>query len=272
MGAVLGVIGFLTVTTNSFAACTPVHKFETINTGTLSVTTTSYPPFDNVDASGKFVGVDAEILEKVAERECVKISPTLVDASASIQYVVTGRADMSSGSWYRTAARANVMGVSTPLYLEQMGVYSKQGYSKLAELTGKTVGTVQGYLWVADLKKILGENLKLYPTAVALAQDLEAGRIDTAINTYNAGVDAQRKGGFKGFKVVALQPDSRVAPSVHPAQISFLYAKSNNELGKAINEDIDEMQRKGEIAAILKNYGFDPKSASTGAPRFADVQ
>jgi polar amino acid transport system substrate-binding protein len=265
----MAALGLLTATSAS-AACTPAHKFDTLTPGTLTITTTSYPPFDNVDKSGEFVGVDADILKKIADKECVKIKATLVDDAAAIQYVVSGRADISSNSWYRTAARAKVMGVANPLYLELMGVYTKDGYSKLSELQGKTVGTVQGYLWVPDLQSIYGDKLKLYPNAVAMAQDLESGRIETAIDTYNAGIDAQKKGGFKGFKVVAAQPDDRVTSSVHPAQIGYLYTKDNTALGTALNEDIDEMQKKGEIAAILKSYGLNPASANTGAPRYAD--
>jgi polar amino acid transport system substrate-binding protein len=252
------------------AACTPAHHFTTITPGTLTVTTTAYQPFDNVDGSGQFVGIDADILRKIAEKECVQIKPQLVDAAAAIQYVVAGKADMSSGSWYRTAARAKVMGIADPLYLELMGIYSKQGFSKLSELQGKSVGTVQGYLWVAELQSLFGENLKLYPNALAMAQDLEAGRIETAVDTYNAGLDAQKKGGFKGFKVMAAQPDNRVASSVRPAQIGFLYTKDNTALGAALNDDIDEMQKKGEIGGILHAYGLNPDSAKTGAPRYAD--
>jgi len=268
-GLSLALLGVL-ISEAAYADCTPAHKVQTITPGVLTVSTIVYPPFDNVDGSGNFVGIDADILKKIAERECLTIKAQAVDDAASIQYVATGRADISSASWYRTAARAKVMGVSSPLYLELMGLYSKEGYKKLSDFQGKTVGTVQGYLWVSDLQKIFGDNLKLYPNPVAMAQDLDTGRIQTAVDTYNAGIEAQKKGGFKGFKVVAAEPDDRVASSVHPAQIGLLYTKSNASLGTALDEDIADMQKKGEVAAILKNWGLNPDGAKVGAPRYAD--
>ncbi len=49
-----------------------------------------------------------------------------------------------------------MLGLSAPLYLDVMGIISKPGYATVGELEGKRVGTVQGYLWVNDLKKVLG--------------------------------------------------------------------------------------------------------------------
>jgi polar amino acid transport system substrate-binding protein len=112
--------GLLTAQTAFSAECKPVHKFDTVTPGTLTVSTISYPPFDNV-TEGKFVGVDAEILKRFADKECLTIKAAIADDAASLQYVVSGRADISSASWYRTEKRATVMGVSDPLYLELMG-------------------------------------------------------------------------------------------------------------------------------------------------------
>lgn len=269
--AALIISGVLIAQVAFGAECKPAHKFDTVSPGALTVSTTAYPPFDNVK-DGQFVGIDADILKRFAEKECLTIKPALADDAASLQYVVSGRADISSGSWYRTEKRAQVMGVSNPLYLELMGIYTKDGTNKLSDLQGKTIGTVQGYLWVPELQAIFKDNLKLYPNAVALAQDLQTGRIDAAVDTYTAGVEAQKKGGFKGFKIAIAAPDERVRSSVQPAQTGYLYSKNNTALGDALNATIDDMQKKGEIADILKSYGLNPQAAKTGAPRFADAK
>ncbi|REE18146.1 polar amino acid transport system substrate-binding protein [Paraburkholderia sp. BL27I4N3] len=269
--AALVLSGVLTAQSVFAAGCTPAHKFDTVAPGTLTVSTISYPPFDNVQDE-KFVGVDAEILKRFAENECLTVKAAVADDAASLQYVVSGRADISSASWYRTEKRAQVMGVSDPLYLELMGIYTKEGTKKLNDLQGKTIGTVQGYLWVPELQAIFGDKLKLYPNPVAMAQDLQTGRIDAAVDTYTAGIEAQKKGGFKGFKITVADPDDRVRSSVKPAQTGFLYNKSNAALGAALNATIDEMQKNGEIAKILKSYGLNPDASKVGDPRYADAK
>jgi polar amino acid transport system substrate-binding protein len=267
------VVAGVVAAQSAFAAdCKPAHKFDTVTPGVLTVSTISYPPFDNADKDGKFIGIDAEILKRFADKECLTIKAAVADDAASLQYVVSGRADISSASWYRTEKRAQVMGVSDPLYLELMGIYTRDGVKKLSALQGRTVGTVQGYLWVPELQAIFGDKLKLYPNPVAMAQDLATGRIDAAVDTYTAGIEAQKKGGFKGIKIAIADPDERVRSSVKPAQTGYLYNKSNQQLGEALNASIDQMQKDGEIAAILKAHGLSPEAAKVGDPRYADAK
>ncbi|EIP84726.1 amino acid ABC transporter, periplasmic amino acid-binding protein [Burkholderia humptydooensis MSMB43] len=174
---------------------------------------------------------------------------------------------MSAGQWYRTGDRAKVVGLTDPLYLDQLGIYSKEGFTKISDLKGKQVGTVQGYNWTADLQAVFKDDLKLYPTPVALAQDLQAGRVDAGLDSVATGLYAQKKGGYQGMKIRVGLADPRVKASVNPAQVGFVFSKDNAALGEAINADIAEMQKAGEIAAILKSYGLDPKGADVGPAR-----
>ena len=128
--------------------------------------------------------------------------------------MLAGKADVAAGDWYRTAARAQVLGLSAPTYLDQMGIYSKDGVSTVASMIGKQVGTVSGFLWVAELQQLLGSNLRLYPNPVALAQDLEAGRIEIGVDSYGTGAYAQKRGGYRGIIIKVAEPDPRV-PGVH---------------------------------------------------------
>ncbi|MBC8751677.1 MULTISPECIES: substrate-binding periplasmic protein [Paraburkholderia] len=261
-------VGMVVVASASAQTCKPLHKFDTINPGVLTVSATVYPPFDNVDKDGKFVGVDADILRKVGEKECLQVNATSADSSASIQYVLSGKADVSSSAWYRTADRAKVMGVSNPVYTDLVGIFSREGYTKFSQLDGKKVGTVQGYLWVSDLKSLYGDKLNLYPNAVALIQDLQTGRIDAAVNGYVQANIASKNGEMPGMKVLPAEPDKRVKSSVLPAQSGFLYTKSNTGLGDALNADIADMQKNGELIEILKAHGVDSSVAKVGEARY----
>jgi polar amino acid transport system substrate-binding protein len=248
-------------------SCTPKHKItQLVNAGKLTVAVYEYPPF-SVTTGNQAGGVDGDIIQSIAKSECLPLQVEVVDPAATIQYVVSGKADIAGGDWYRTAARAKVLGLSYPTYLDQMGIYSKTGVSTVQAMVGKQVGTVSGFLWVTDLQKLLGSNLHLYPNPVALAQDLEAGRVDIGVDSYGTGAYAQKRGGYKGIIIKVAQPDPRVAASAEAAQATLLYTKNNTTLGEAMDADIKEMHQDGAIGKFLSSFGLDPSGANVGAPR-----
>ncbi|VVN68824.1 substrate-binding periplasmic protein [Pseudomonas fluorescens] len=254
----------------AFADCKPAHQFETITPGVLTVAAWVFPPYSIPGPDNQTSGVDGEIIKRVAAKECLKIKSTVVDPAAVIQSVIAKRADVAIGDWYRTAERNKVLGLSAPLYLDVMGIISPQGYSRISELEGKRVGTVQGYLWVDDLKKVLGDNLILYPNPVAMAQDLASNRIQAGADSFAVGIASQQKGAYQGHSIKVSEPDPRVKATLEPGQTSFPYTKSNTALGLALSENIQALHRSGEIAEILASFGLDQKAADVGAPRLLE--
>ncbi len=250
----------------SAQSCTPAHKIDTmVSAGKLTVAIYEYPPF--AVTNPELGGVDGEIVKAIAKMECLTVVPVVVDPAATIQYVLSGKADMAGGDWYRTAKRAEVLGLSYPTYLDQMGIYSKDGVSTVAAMMGKQVGTVSGFLWVAELQKLLGTNLHLYPNPVALAQDLAAGRVQIGVDSYGTGAYAQKKGSYAGIVIKVAEPDQRVQASIQAAQANILYTKGNVSLGAAMDADIQDLHKNGAIAGYLKSFGLDPSGAETGEPR-----
>jgi polar amino acid transport system substrate-binding protein len=247
--------------------CTPEHKFPTVSPGKLSVAIYEYPPYTVIASDGSIGGVDSDIAKEIAKRNCLEIQAVVVDPAAIVQNVLTKKADIGTGDWYRTAARAKVLGLSYPLYIDQMGIYSKTGVKSVNDLVGKKVGSVAGFLWVDDLQKMLGENLSLYQTPVALAQDLQSGRIDVAVDSYGSGIYAQKKGAFQGIQINVAQADPRVAASGQPAQSTLLYSKDNTQLGEALDAAIKEMHSNGQVAKILTENGLAASGADVGEPR-----
>ena len=250
--------------------CTPKHQFTTVEAGTLTVAVTTYVPHSFVDDSGNMKGIDGDIAAEFAKRECLQVKAVAVDPAAAIQYVLSGQADITTGDWYRTAERAKVMSLSAPIYTDQMGIYSKEGFKNVSDLEGKQVGTVQGYLWVADLKAMLGGSLKLYPNSVNMQQDLASGRIDVAVDGYSTGVVAAQKGALGDVKVNVAAPDERVKATKEAAQAAFPYSLKAKEFGVALDAAIAEMHADGTIVTILKSYGLDGTAADTGAPRLVE--
>ncbi|MGH8389319.1 MAG: substrate-binding periplasmic protein [Pseudomonas sp.] len=264
----LAITALISISTQAANACTPAHEFKTITPGKLTVATMMIPPF-LIPENNTLKGVDGELITKIAEMECLTVTPIVVDTRAVMQYVVSGQADVAVGNWFRTATRLKSMEMSDPVYLDSLAIYTKEGTQSLNALveSGKVVGTVQGYNWVSDLQKLFGSKIKLYPSPVALAQDLEAGRIEAGLDSFSGGLYAQQQGGFKGFKIVQAEPDQRVRASIEAAQIAFALVKGNDDVTKAINEDIAKLRDGKAIASALEKYGLSADDSNVGAPR-----
>lgn len=245
--------------------CVPAHEFDTVTEGTLTVVLYDLPPFSRLEES-EISGVDGDIVNAIAENECLTVSAQALATAANIPTVQAGRADLSIGAWYRTAARAEVVDLTEPIYTDQMAIISTDGYTsidQLDQLDGVAVGTVDGYLWVDDVAAILGDGLRVYPTTLDMNQDLAAGRIQVGIDSYGSGVY-----NADGDVIVeVIEPDDRIAASREAAQISIPIPKGNTALLTALNENIAELRERGELARILETNGLDASAADTGEAR-----
>lgn len=243
------------------SGCKPAHQFSTVTKGTLTVASYDLPPFSKIEGKD-LTGTDGDILKAIAKKECLSLTVKSMGTAAVIPTVQAGRADVAAGDWYRTAKRAEIVNLSDPLYTDQMALESKEGYSKVSDLEGKTVGTVDGYLWVDDIKKVLGSSVKIYPTTANMNQDLKAGRIQVGIDAYGSA-----KLTNPDLQVKVVEPDQRVAASLQGAQAAFPLPKSNKAMLDAFNADIAELHSSGEMAKIMTAHGLPASAAETGTPR-----
>jgi polar amino acid transport system substrate-binding protein len=244
------------------ADCKPAHTFPSVAQGKLSVVLYDLPPFSKLEGN-KVTGVDGDIVNAIAEMECLTVSAKSVATAANIPTVQAGRADVSIAAWYRTASRAEIVNLTDPIYTDQMAIISKDGLDDAGQLKGKTVGTVDGYLWVDDMKKLFGDSLKVYPTTLNMNQDLAAGRIDIGIDSYGSA-QFNQKG---DFKVTVIKPNEAIAASKEAAQIGIPVPKQNTELLAALNADLKTLRESGKLKEILKANSLDASAADTGEAR-----
>ncbi|MCP8894979.1 transporter substrate-binding domain-containing protein [Shinella daejeonensis] len=260
--------GVAFATSSNAQECTPKHAFKTVEEGYLTVSAPTFPPFSIPKGENEVSGIDGDIVTAIAEMECLKIKVTKVEYATAVPYVSSGRTDVAIGNYYRTEARAAVVAISDPLYLDEMGIFSRDGISKIEDLKGHSVGTVQGYLWVDELKAILGEDLKLYNNYVALYQDLDTGRIQVAIDGLGVGAAAQQSGSaLKGIQLKVAEKDERVQASVNAAQAGLPLSKDNADLLAAVNADLAEIRSSGKLVEILEKSGLQRSAADVGEPR-----
>lgn len=256
--------------------CVPTHEFETIEDGVLNVSTYALPPYAIVEDreltadgvalehGGTLEGVDGDILAEIAAAECLEIDVYSSAAATVLSTVQAGGADIGVGNWYRTAERAEDLGLTDPVYTDQVGIISSDGLSDATRLPGRKVGTVLGYLYVPELRDYLGNDLVLYNSPLTMFRELKDGKIDAAVDS--VGVAAEFTEGTD-LQVEVMDPLDRLTFSLEPAQSAFLVQKGHDDLLEALNADIEELRSSGRLAEILEENGLDPSAAEPGEPR-----
>ena len=247
------------------ANCKPKHDVKTITPGVLSVAAYVYPPFSDVK-NNQLDGAEGKIITKVAAMECLKIKVVPGAAAAMIPSITSGRADTTIGSWYRTAEREKIVRLSTPVIADRLTIISKSGIASVDDLKEKKVGSILGFLWNDDLKKLLGGDVKLYETAQAMYADLSAGRIEAVIDTYPSAQAVLKKTPISGLKFEVPPADDAVRSTQTPGQTNFPVSKKNIALGEAFDANIIELRNSGELKKIVEEFGFLPAAADPGEP------
>ncbi|MFD5600045.1 substrate-binding periplasmic protein [Leucobacter sp. NPDC058333] len=249
------------------ADCVPAHdNVKTIKPGVLTVAHYDYPPFGYIE-DGKFVGIEGEIIAKIAEMECLDVTLVPGDSSAMITSVQTGRADTTVGSWYRTAERAKVVRLSDPVVTSPLSVVSTTGAKTVDDLLDiDAVGAGQALVGVEELQGLLGSKLKLYSTNDAEFADFQAGRIDGAVLGLGAAVTLLDLYPVEGATVEPLEPDPRLSATVNVGQTNFPVNLKAEDLGQAIDDDIAQLREDGVIAELAEKYGFPADIAEPGEP------
>lgn len=251
------------------AGCTPKHQgVKTVSNGKLTIGVIDIPPFSSYN-SGKPEGIDVSIATKAAKDECLEPAYQQATYADAIQSISGGTIDIAIGTIDATAKRMKAVDFSASTYLDGMGIASKSGASSIKDLeTVGTVGTVDGYLWVDDLKKILGNNLKTYPSSVELKADFDAGRLAADVDAYGVQV-----GQFKdspGVKVALAndKPDPRVQAIVKSPEAAFPLTKGNTSLKTALSADIEQQRKDGTIADLLTAAGLKASLGDVGATQY----
>lgn len=266
----------------TFAVPTQVaaQSLETVEKGAFTIAFTGDMPGTGYQ-DGLMVGYDGEILQRVANTLKLKVKPALMEWSGTIASVQSKRVDVMAGTMGWTEQRSKIMTLSDPIHYFKNGITqaAKNNWSKLKDLEGKKVGTITGFSFIPELRKIKGLQLALYDTSDAAVRDLLAGRIDAVIGDppvmqYAISRNPQWRIKFNAFTDAS--PDFPLLTGL--GQVVFGLNKDSPELVKAVNAEIAKLWKTCELRKIGKTYGlvqdvwFVPvgQNPRTGVDRPAD--
>jgi polar amino acid transport system substrate-binding protein len=244
--------------------CKPAVKdVKTVKKGTLTVGAIDILPFSSFN-NGKPKGIDEDIVKKIAKDNCLTVSWKSSSYADAVQSISAKKIDMAIGTIDRTEEREAKVDFSASPYLDGLGIASKKGYKTMKDMeSAKSIGTIDGYLWVDDMKKIYGSKLKTYPSSVELKADFDAGRLDAAVDSYGTAAVLYKK--IKGITISLANssPDKRVQAIVKAPQAAFPLTKGNTTLKKAADTTIEKMRKDGDIEKLLADQGLTKDLAGT---------
>lgn len=237
--------------------CTPKHAdIQTISDGKLTVGVIDIPPFSSYN-SGSPEGIDVEIVKQIAAEECLEPVYQQATYADAIQSISGNMIDLAIGTIDRTDARQKVVDFSSSTYLDGLGIASKTGAQTISDIESmNSIGTIDGYLWVEDIRSIVGDKLKTYPSSVELKADFDAGRLDAALDAYGVLVPEYKDDSSVTVALANSNPDPRVAAIVTAPQAAFPLTKGNTSLKTALSEDIDAMRADGSIKGWISAAGL----------------
>jgi polar amino acid transport system substrate-binding protein len=233
----------------------------------LSFGTSNDQPYCYIDpATGKIVGIDAEMMLAVLEKLGIaNHDTTQVDFDGLIPSLLASRMDVIADAMYITEKRKKVINFSDGWYrygealLVQVGnplaIHSLHDLKK-----GTKVGSYLGTVYLDWLAEIDGVKVSSYPDAASVMEDLRAGRLDAAIvDAPVAGFALARNEKYKNaFEMVS---------DYTPKEIGIIgagFRKEDGALLEAFNWGLKAIKEDGTDLAILKKWGLSEQNRYLG--------
>ncbi len=171
----------LNLTGDANAKATPTKETYTISMDS------SFAPFEYQNGSGKYVGIDVDIINAIAKNQGFNVKLTNPGFDASLNAVQSSQADAVLAGMTITDARKQIFDFSDPYYTSNIRLAVKKGSNikKYEDLKGKTVGAKNGtssYSWLEENADKYGFTLRAYDEASTMYDSLNSGSIDSLMD------------------------------------------------------------------------------------------
>jgi len=238
------------------AAVDPSYHLSEENV--LSVAITGDMP-GLVARDGKLTGYDGDILQIAADRLGLTIKPVPMEWSGAIAAVQTGRVDIIGGNVAWTKQRADTLAMTDPTGYFQNGITSKKssGWHTLKDLENRKVGSMTGFSFLPELRKLHGLELSLYDSTDAALRDLLAGRIEALVGdppVIDYALSQNPDWGLVNLAFTDNDPDFPLLTGLG-RQYVFGLSKENSALAADLSTQIRALWTSCEVKAIGKRYG-----------------
>jgi polar amino acid transport system substrate-binding protein len=237
----------------------PAHA-EDIRVG---VAVEPYPPFEEKDAAGRWVGFEIDLLDAVCAE--VKATCKLVEIpwDGIIPALEAGKLDVIWSSMTITQARAKVVDFTDSYYFLPSVIIGPKSeavaidFSNPASVKGKIIGAGTGSNQLAFLKKYFGPTMPMrsFGRTWDVCAALLDGDIDLAMEDALEASECLSSDGGKELEIKAEAPSD---PSLGSG-VGAALRKSDTKLREQLNAAIKTLRTNGTYQRLARKYfNFDP--------------
>lgn len=243
-GASTGTATTTPTTGDASAKARPVKDNYTI------VSDSSFAPFEYQDDSGKYVGIDMELIQAIADQQGFKLTVANPGFDAALNTVQAGQADAVIAGMSITDARKEIFDFSDSYYTSNILLAVKTGsdIAGYADLAGKTVGAKNGtssYKFLEENASQYGYTLKAFDEASSMYDSLNTGSIDALMDDEAVLRYAITQG--RNFSTpIAGEPSGEYGFAVKKG--------SNPELIEMFNNGLAALKANGDYDKIIAKY------------------
>ena len=250
----------LKLTGDANAKATPVKETYTISMDS------SFAPFEYQNGSGKYVGIDVDIINAIAKNQGFNVKLTNPGFDASLNAVQSSQADAVLAGMTITDARKQIFDFSDPYYTSNIRLAVKKGSNvkKYEDLKGKTVGAKNGtssYSWLEENADKYGFTLRAYDEASTMYDSLNSGSIDALMDDEAVLLYAIQQG--RNFETPI--------KGISTGEVGFAVKKGTNpELITMFNNGLAAIVKDGTYDKIINKYLDNNKSKEKSSNKAVD--
>ncbi len=224
------------------------NELNLVEKGKLIMSTNAaFPPYEMTDDNGKFIGIDVEIAQAIADKLGLELVIDNMEFTAALEAAQKGKSDMVMAGVTVDPDREMVMDFSNSYAkgVQVVIVPENTTITKIEDLEGKKIGTqmgTTGYIYCTD--DYGDENVVAYDNGITAVQALLKGQIDCVVID-NAPAQAFVKENA-GLKIL----DTEYAVEDYAIGLK----KGNTALKDAINKALAELIADGTVQKIVDKY------------------
>ena len=217
----------------------------------IIATDTSFPPFEYKE-NNEYVGIDIDLIKKIAETEGFEIELKPMDFGGIIAALQSGQIDGAIAGASITEERRNSVDFSEPYY--DSGVVtvvnkSNTTIKSVDDLAGKNLAVkngTEGAKYAED--KLKGKvNVRVYEDSVSMYKAVENNQADAAFEDLPVA----------GY-TIKITPDSKLkiaTDRLTSSSYGFMVKKgANQELLAKFNSGLKKLKENGEYNKIVEKY------------------
>ena len=269
----LGSLAFVLALSSAGVQAAPP---ETMEAGKLHVALNGDMPMTGLDADGKLIGTDGQLMVRIAERLGLEVVPHMMDWSAEIQSTKQGKVDIMHGAMGWIESRSKVMLLTDPIYYFGTAATMKKenNWTTFGDMKGRIVATVSGFTLVPELKSVEGiGEVKLYDTTDGALRDLIAGRVDMAILDPPLIQLAINENPDWNLQQLAITPEPDKYPIMSQKyNVIFGINPKLKGLHDAINKEIQQAWADCANVKLMAEYGLSDKNWFDPPPQSENIR